>query len=74
MSQIDNLSPATDAETLQALAFALKHDGKRAFRNGDILMAEITAAHLLAYLDRAGIVVMKRPPVGGTRTPSSEPI
>jgi hypothetical protein len=62
MSQRDNLSPASEAETLQAPAFALKRDGRPAFRNGDVLMAEIITAHLLAYLDRAGFVVMQRPP------------
>jgi hypothetical protein len=69
MDSTEHLTPATDGEALQALSYALKHDGKRAFRNADELMAQITAAHLLAHLERAGFVIMKRPPAMAPATP-----
>ena len=73
MDTPDQLSPATEADTLLALSYALKHDGKRAFRNADTLMAEITAAHLLDYLNRSGFVVMKRPAGRAPTAPKSGP-
>jgi hypothetical protein len=69
MDNPDHLTPASEAEALLALSYALKHDGKRAFRNADELMAQITASHLLAHLDRAGFVIMKRPPAIAPTTP-----
>jgi len=55
-------TPATDDELAFSLAFALCHDGKRAFRHAEQFMAKITAAHLIEHLKRSGYVVMKRPP------------
>ena len=55
------LRPATESEILFDLAFALRHDGRRAFRTADGMMAAITADHLLKFLERAGYVLMKKP-------------
>jgi hypothetical protein len=71
MDMPDKLLPASEAETLLALAYALKHDGRRAFRTADEYMAQITAAHLLAHLERSGFVLMKRPPRSAPTTPRS---
>jgi hypothetical protein len=38
-------------------------DGRRRFDKGNELMAKITAEHLVRYLEQAGFVVMKKPPL-----------
>ena len=42
--------------------FALRFQGRKRVHNADEIMAEIVAKRLVEYLDRAGFVVMKRPP------------
>ncbi len=49
------------ADALAALSF---HGRKRTY-NADEIMAEIVARRLVEHLERAGFVVMKRPPIGG---------
>ena len=44
-------------------AFALRFDGRRRFDKGNEIMAKITAGHLVRYLEQAGFVVMKKPPM-----------
>lgn len=63
------LRPATHDEIADALGFALRFDGRKRFRGGDDLMAKITAQHLVRYLELAGFVVMKKPPLGHHTTP-----
>ena len=48
-----------------ALAFALRFQGRKRTHNADEIMAEIVAHRLVEYLERAGFVVMKRPPISG---------
>jgi hypothetical protein len=62
---LDKLTPATEDDLTQALAFALEFDGRKRFRASGELMARITAAHLVRYLRQSGYVVMKKPPIGG---------
>jgi hypothetical protein len=59
------LRPATPDEIADALAFALRFDGRRRFDKGNEMMAKITAKHLVKYLEQAGFVVMKKPPLKG---------
>jgi len=40
-------------------------DAGRPFPELDEIVAEIVARRLVEYLERAGFVVMKRPPIGG---------
>jgi hypothetical protein len=56
------LTPASSAELEQALAHALRFDGRRAFKLSGESMAQITAVHLAACLRQSGFVVMKAPP------------
>ena len=44
-----------------ALAFALRFQGRKRVHNADEIMAEIVAKRLVEHLERAGFVVMKRP-------------
>jgi hypothetical protein len=58
----EHLTPATTDDIEQALAFALRYDGRRRFDHALEFMARITAAHLVAHLTRSGYVVMHKPP------------
>jgi hypothetical protein len=60
MPEEPRLTPATAEDLEQALAFALRFDGRKRTHTGDELMARITAERLVKYLDRAGFVVMRR--------------
>ncbi len=53
----ERLTPADPA----ALAFALRHQGRKRVHNAAEIMAEIVAKRLVDHLERAGFVVMKRP-------------
>ena len=44
-----------------ALAFALRFQGRKRVHNADEIMAEIVAKRIVEHLERAGFVVMKRP-------------
>ena len=45
--------------------FALKFEGRKRIHDADELMSEIVAKRLVRHLERAGSVVMKKPPTGG---------
>jgi hypothetical protein len=47
------------------LSFALRHKGRKSQHNSDKLNADIVAKRPVRHLDRAGYVVMKKPPLGG---------
>ena len=61
MNTVPNLRPATREEIADALAFALRFNGRRAFPQSLSLMAQITVAHLVEHLERCGFVLMKNP-------------
>jgi hypothetical protein len=61
MPEPTNLQPADPAELEQALAHALRFDGRKQFRTSGEMMAKITAAHLVEQLKQAGYVVMRKP-------------
>ena len=68
-------SHADPADFQQAVAHALRFDGRKRIHRGDAFMAELMAQHLAEYLAELGFVVMKRPPLAahssnkGLRTP-----
>ena len=57
-----NLTPADRADIANALAFALRYQGRKRVHNADEIVVEIVAKCLVDYLEQAGFVVMKRPP------------
>jgi hypothetical protein len=61
----DKLLPADRDDLASALAFALRFQGRKRTHNADEIMAEIVAKRLVEHLDRAGFVVMKKPPEVG---------
>ncbi len=57
--------PATPEDVTDALAFALRFQGRKRVHNADELMSAIVAKRLVEHLERSGFVVMKKPPIGG---------
>ena len=62
----DRLTPATPEDLADALAFALRFDGRKRKHDAAEMMARIVAKRLAEHLERAGFVVMKRPPIVGS--------
>ncbi|MGA2494265.1 MAG: hypothetical protein ABSF67_15185 [Roseiarcus sp.] len=58
----DRLMPAAPDDLADALAFALCFDGRKRKRDSGEIMAAIVARRLVEHLERAGLVVMKKPP------------
>ena len=63
--QHDALSPATPEDVADALAFALRFQGRKRIHDADELMSAIVAKRLVEHLERSGFVVMKKPPSAG---------
>jgi hypothetical protein len=59
------LTPATPDDLANSLSFALRFEGRKSQHDSDRLNADIVAKRLVRYLDKAGYVVMKKPPLGG---------
>jgi hypothetical protein len=57
------LTQAAPEDLEQALAHALRFDGRKPFKGSGEMMARITAAHLVACLRQSGFVVMRKPPL-----------
>ena len=62
MTEKPPLTPATVADIEDAIAFALRFDGRKRAQSGDEFMARITAQRLVRHLELSGFVVMKKPP------------
>lgn len=63
------LTPADPDAVRQLLAFALSFDGRKHFKtSGEMMMARVTAEHLVRHLEMSGFVVMKRRPRQGRST------
>ena len=58
-------TPADPDELAAALAFALLFDGRKRLHLADEVIAKIAARRQVEHLERAGFVVMKRPPTAG---------
>ena len=65
----DRLMPADPEDLADALAFALRHNGRKRVRYADELMSAIVARRLVDHIERAGFVIMRRPPIGGSTPP-----
>jgi hypothetical protein len=63
----EKLTPANPEDLASSIAFALKFEGRKRWHDADAFMADIVAKRLVRYLERARYVVMKRPPLVGTR-------
>jgi hypothetical protein len=65
MPDAEKLTPADPSDLADALAFALRFQGRKRVHNADEIMAGIVAKRLGEHLERSGFVVMKKPPLGG---------
>lgn len=62
MPDPDNLTPATRDDLEDAIAFALRFRGRKRVHTAGEVMAAITAERVVAHLEEAGFVVMRKPP------------
>lgn len=64
------LTPATDEDLIQSLAFALRYNrsGKRV-SDRDVMTSTMAAEHLVGMLKLSGYVVMKGPPAPAHSAP-----
>ncbi len=65
MNDADNLTPADPSDLANALAFALRCQGRMRVHVAVEIMAEIVAKRLVDHLLRSGFVIMKKPPAPG---------
>ena len=65
MPDADRLTPASSDDLADALAFALRYSGRKRVNDAGEMMARIVAERLVEALDRAGFVIMQRPPMAG---------
>ena len=71
MPETPNLRAATRDELTQSRSFALRFNGRRRVHSADEIIAQITAERLVEYLERAGYVVMCKPPADQHGTPGT---
>ncbi len=55
------LTPADPSDLADAIAYALRFQGRKRVHNADEIMAEIVARRLVEHLERTGYVIMKKP-------------
>jgi hypothetical protein len=60
----DNLTPADPSDLAESIAFALRFEGRKRKHDAAEYMAAIAAERVVRHLERAGFVVMKKPPLG----------
>ncbi len=65
MADPNELTRADPRDLADALAFALRFQGRKRVHNADEIMSEIVAKRLVEHLERAGFVVMRRAPICG---------
>jgi hypothetical protein len=63
----DDLRPASTEDLADALAFALRFDGRKRKQDAAEMMARIVAKRLVEHLERSGFVVMKSRRLAGAR-------
>ena len=73
MTNPAQLHPADPADVADALAYALRYDGKRRVHHADGVMARITAERLIRHLERAGFVLMRSEPSPAPTTSNMPP-
>jgi hypothetical protein len=61
----EDLKPATAEDIADALAFALRFDGRKRKSDAAEMMSRIVADRLVKHLEQSGFVVMRKPPVLG---------
>jgi hypothetical protein len=62
MTDVEPLTPASRDDLEQAIAFALRFSGRKRIRTAGEIMATIAAERIVAPLEEAGFVIMRKPP------------
>ena len=57
--------PRDPRDLAESIAFALRFEGCKRKHDAAEYMATITAERVVRHLERAGFVVMRKPPLGG---------
>jgi hypothetical protein len=65
MPDDEKLTPADPSDIAGSIAFALQFSGRKRVHDSDTYMAAIVANRIARHLERAGFVVMKKPPAPG---------
>jgi hypothetical protein len=65
MPDDEKLSPADPSDIADSIAFALLFSGRKRVHDSDKYTAAIAANRIVRHLERAGFVVMKKPPAPG---------
>jgi hypothetical protein len=65
MPDDDKLTPADPRDLADTIAFSMRFEGRKRVHEGDQYMAAIAADRIVGHLERAGFVVMKKPPSVG---------
>jgi len=68
MTDASTLRRADSAEVADALAYALRYNGRRRLHHADDVMARITAERLIRHLEQAGFVLMRSEPATAATT------
>jgi hypothetical protein len=58
----DRVTPANRGDLELAIAFALRFSGRKRIRSAGEIMATIAAERIVAHLEEAGFVIMRKPP------------
>ena len=61
----DRLAPASPDDLADALAFALRFEGRKQKHDAAEMMSTIVAREIVDHLERAGFNILQRPPIGG---------
>jgi hypothetical protein len=61
----DRLTPANTRDLADALAFALRFEGRKRKSDAAEMMSKIVAQRLVRRLGQSGFVVMRKPPAVG---------
>jgi hypothetical protein len=65
MPDDEKLTPADSSDIADSIAFALQFSGRKRVHDSDQYMAASVANRIVRHLERAGFVVMKKPPAPG---------
>jgi hypothetical protein len=65
MPDAEKLTPADPRDLANAIALALQFEGRRRIYSAEEYMAAIAAERVVRHLERAGFVILRKPPLGG---------
>jgi hypothetical protein len=69
MTAAHDMHPVPPDELAEAMAHGLRFDGRKRVHQADEIMARVMAERLARAMERAGLVVLKKPPLGPLRAP-----